>query len=417
MVLLLSRNPITSDFLTHMEKEHVYPSFLHLEISKTELPVLNTSVLRHFSSLKTLNLSSSRLEIIQKSNIQLPEKLQVIDPRACSMTDFPRNVFRHLSERKRLYADSFRLCCPQVLRAGFSLLGCQALPELFSSCDHLLHSSFHRVAVFILGILAKIANLSNFIYLKFAKDSCFTFDGCILLTHLCVSDFLMGFYLVVIGVADRIYSGTCLWQEVTWKTSLACKAAGFLSPLSTEVLTLIICLITSERLLIFYFPLTRAHLWNHCTNTKVCAMVWTLGILLAITPVLPVASRLNFYGQSSICAPLNIFKNSASSTGVLETACLSVLCTVSLLTLAGTLNIRLHISSSKHIVSRFGSEGERNKHNTTPAQHCLDKRLLLAFCRTSAGFGLGRRPCFLWSKGCCSFSRYASQLGPQPLCL
>ena len=57
----------------------------------------------------------------------------------------------------------------------------------------------------------------------------------VFVTHLCVSDFLMGVYLAIVGVADRLYYGNYRWYEEEWKRSTACHAAGFLSLVSSEV--------------------------------------------------------------------------------------------------------------------------------------------------------------------------------------
>ena len=110
--------------------------------------------------------------------------------------------------------------------------------------------------------------------------------------------------------------------------------------------TFIVCLITLDRLLVLHSPLTRAHQWKHGSHTKVCAVAWTLGIMLATTPLLPVAPHWNLYSQTSICAPFAVFRTDSSSNGMLETAFLSVLCSVSILTVAGTLVLSLHMFSS-----------------------------------------------------------------------
>ena len=343
LVLLINRNPVTSDFLTHLENEQVFPSILHLEMSKTKLPVLNTSAFRNFPNLQTLNLSNTGLTTIRKSSIQLPDKLRVVDLRGCSVTDFPKDVFRQLSALEKFYTDSFRLCCPEVLPAGFNPLGCQAPPDLFSACTDLLRSSFHKVAVFLLGVVALLGNLSNIIYFTFARDSRYSFDSCVLLIHLCVSDLWMGLYLVIIGVADRMYSGSYLWQEETWKESVACKAAGFLSLLSSEVSTFVICLIALDRLLVLHFPLRSRRCRKCFTQGTVCVVAWTLGIVLASTPLLPMTSHWLFYERSGVCALLTTVSNITSTGVALTKVFLSVNCAVSVLTLAGVLFLRLHM--------------------------------------------------------------------------
>ena len=69
-------------------------------------------------------------------------------------------------------------------------------------------------------------------------------------SHPCVADFLMGVYLALVGVADRMYQRTYLWNEATWRHSPMCKVAGLCSLLSSEVSAVIVCLITLDRFLV-----------------------------------------------------------------------------------------------------------------------------------------------------------------------
>nr|KAG5685222.1 hypothetical protein BaRGS_030460 [Batillaria attramentaria] len=73
------------------------------------------------------------------------------------------------------------------------------------------------------------------------------------------SDLLMGVYLAMIGVADRLYQGTYLWEDVQWRNSVACKVAGFLSLLSNEASAFIICLITADRFVVTRFPFSSGY--------------------------------------------------------------------------------------------------------------------------------------------------------------
>ena len=45
----------------------------------------------------------------------------------------------------------------------------------------------------------------------------------LLVMNLCVSDFLMGVYLAIIGITDQVYQGNYLHSEETWKSSIGCK--------------------------------------------------------------------------------------------------------------------------------------------------------------------------------------------------
>nr|KAG5696489.1 hypothetical protein BaRGS_016528 [Batillaria attramentaria] len=119
----------------------------------------------------------------------------------------------------------------------------------------------------------------------------------------------MGVYLAIVGVADRMYQGTYLWNDTLWKTSTACKVAGFLSLLSSEVSAAIICLITLDRFLVLRFPFRQElHLRKRSAQVA-CAVTWTLGIVIAAVPLLPITSHWQFYSQNGICIPLPITQN------------------------------------------------------------------------------------------------------------
>nr|KAG5709114.1 hypothetical protein BaRGS_028570 [Batillaria attramentaria] len=126
----------------------------------------------------------------------------------------------------------------------------------------------------------------------------------VLVANLCVADFLMGVYMVIIGGADAHYSGQYIWKRESWTQSGLCHTAGFLALLSSEVSAFVICLITLDRLLVLQFPLHR-HL--HLTTRSAlmaCGAAWIVGLALALLPF--VLTAWTFYGETGICLPLPI---------------------------------------------------------------------------------------------------------------
>ena len=115
-------------------------------------------------------------------------------------------------------------------------------------------------------------------------------------------------YLTIIGVADRLFQGTYLWEDITWRDSVACKVAGFLSLLSNEVSAFIICLITLDRFLVLRFPFKTLHFKIKSAHVT-CGLVWVVVTALAAVPLLPMTSHWSFYGQTGICIPLPITRS------------------------------------------------------------------------------------------------------------
>jgi len=297
-----------------------FPSLLILDLSGSVFSYLDVSNLTMFSNLQLLNLSRSGVDRVSSEGFEALSRLQVVDLRGCSVTEFPRSILRNLEELRLVYTDNYRLCCPAMLPAGFRLSDCYAPSDEVSSCDTLLRSDFFRMFLYVFAAMALIGNAGSFVYrVVINRTKCSQGFG-VFVTHLCVSDFLMGLYLTMIGVADRMFQGDYLWKDVGWRNSIACKSAGFFSLLSSETSAFIICLITIDRFLVLRFPFSQFHFKKKSARTA-CLLAWLAGLLLALAPLLPMTSHWEFYKQTSICIPLPVtrryFKGFAYSFGVI----------------------------------------------------------------------------------------------------
>jgi hypothetical protein len=84
-------------------------------LSVAEVPLQTISwVLEGFPVLRTLNLSETCLDSLPEVGFQPLQHLQTLDLRGCPLTTFYSGVFDGLMELKQLYADNFKLCCPQI---------------------------------------------------------------------------------------------------------------------------------------------------------------------------------------------------------------------------------------------------------------------------------------------------------------
>jgi hypothetical protein len=216
-------------------------------------------------------------------------------------------MFQNLQSLKTVYAQTFKLCCSIVLPLHFNPSSCEA-PKDELSCEDLLGSVVYLVSLSVLAVLAVVSNTTSFIYRTvFSKESS-KLGFAVFVTHLSVSDFVMGVYLVVIGIADRMYTGTYLWNEHCWRHSAACSLAGFLYLLSCEVSALIMCLITLDRFFVLRVPFSQIRFGVRSAHVA-SLVVWCVGLALAAIPLLPVTSHWQFYSQTAICIPLPITRN------------------------------------------------------------------------------------------------------------
>ena len=306
--LSLAGNPLTSLFIAQHVEDLRFPSLQFLDVAGVALPTLNVTPFAIFPRLVFLNLSGCGIERVEDEGFRFLKQLRQLDLRGCPVEEFPRDIFQGVRGLTEVWADNYKLCCPSTLPSGFHRMNCHVPSDEVSSCDSLLRSNFYRVFLSVFAALALLGNLGSFVYRVFVNRAASNLGFGAFVTHLCVSDFLMGVYLAIIGVADRLYQGTYLWNDTVWKNSAACKMAGFLSLLSSEVSAFIVCLITLDRFLVLRFPFSSLHFRMKSAHVA-CMMAWLVGVILAGIPLLPVTDHWHFYSQNGICIPLPITRN------------------------------------------------------------------------------------------------------------
>ena len=313
--LSLAGNPLTAYLTGHVVFNGTLPRLQRLDLSGISLVEMDfTSWTGLFHSVAVLNLTDCRLNILKGDGFQSMKRLRVLDLRGSALSVFTRGIFDGLHELKVIYADNYKMCCPSLLPDGFNVAGCHAPSDEISSCDELLRSSAYRVTLAVFSALSLLGNATTFLYRVVIHRVKGNQGFVVFVMHLCAADFLMGVYLALIGVADRMYQDTYLWNEVKWRHSPMCKVAGFCSFLSSEVSAVIVCLITLDRFLVLRFPFSHFHF--HTVSAHVAAaLTWGFGLGLAMVPLLPVTAHWNFYGQTGICIPLPVTRQAFAGHG------------------------------------------------------------------------------------------------------
>nr|KAG5695272.1 hypothetical protein BaRGS_028207 [Batillaria attramentaria] len=301
-VLRLAANPLTS--LTNSGAEGLHVNLHTLDLSLTDLDAYNGQVLAEFPHVTNLNMSHGALTTITVEGLKSTPGLEVLDVRQSPLKEFPHHLLRHLPSLRSVYASNFKLCCAATLPENFNLNNCHAPIDEIASCDDLLRSNAYRGFLWVMASMAIVGNAGSFAARVVQKEAVKT-GFHVFVTNLSVADFLMGVYLTIIGIADQVYRGNYLWNDNLWKGSVACKMAGLLSLLSSEVSAFFICLITLDRFLVLRFPFSMFH-FRKSSALVASAVAWAAGLVLAMIPLLPMTPEWEFYSQTGICIPLPV---------------------------------------------------------------------------------------------------------------
>ena len=230
------------------------------------------------------------------------KNLEILDLRENKISEYPTYVIKNLASLRLLYASNYKLCCSQFLPEGFNTDNCFTKKNALDHCEDLLQSNAYRVMLWIFSVLSVFGNTGSITLRLLLTDKSQGSFG-MFVTSLSLSDFAMGIYLIIIGVADVIYQNDYVIYTETWKTSYACHIAGFISLMSSEVSAFTICLITLDRFLVLRFPFSKYHFGQKSTLIA-CVTTWSIGAVIAAIPLLTPLSNWQFFSQSSVCVPL-----------------------------------------------------------------------------------------------------------------
>ncbi|GFO48935.1 relaxin receptor-like protein [Plakobranchus ocellatus] len=274
-----------------------------LDLSHTSLTTF-PDMMRMPSSISHLNLSHTRITRIGAYTFpDRPWIMEVLDLRGVIFADLERDAFGSMVINTALYGEDFRLCCPQLRGSNFPAHVCHAPADPLSSCSNLVQNPLLRILVWIMGVASVVANLGVIGTRVAAGKGTMQMPYTQFVTHLGVSDLLMGIYLLIIASKDVQFSGNFLWHHDSWRNSRLCKIAGFLSTLSSEVSSVFIFLITLDRFLMIKYPFGQ-HQFSMKSTIIYSVLTWFVGLTVATIPVLPFTKHWEIFSSNAVCLGL-----------------------------------------------------------------------------------------------------------------
>ncbi|KAJ8034098.1 hypothetical protein HOLleu_24525 [Holothuria leucospilota] len=125
------------------------------------------------------------------------------------------------------------------------------------------------------------------------------------LVNLAVADFLMGVYLLSIGIADAKFGEHYFLSAYGWRNGVQCKIIGIIGFASNVASLLTLTSVTVERFFFIVFPFGSFHLGSKW-KVGICVTIWITSVVIAITPLILSAFVQGVFGFSDVCLGLPV---------------------------------------------------------------------------------------------------------------
>uniref|UniRef100_A0A336KL88 CSON012960 protein n=1 Tax=Culicoides sonorensis TaxID=179676 RepID=A0A336KL88_CULSO len=279
-----------------------------LYLNENHITRVTNDMLPRLDSLITLSLAHNQINYIGQNALDFP-RLQHLFLSNNQIEYIDDSVFIRLPSLLGLYLRNnrfqtnfthFSLC-----RAAMHVRVCEPRGDGISSAKHLLDNIVLRTSVWIMasiGIFGNLLVLSG----QFFGGTRTHAEHLTYLRHLAASDLIMGIYLAIIATTDIRFRGVYLQHDEEWRHSLPCGICGFLSTLSCQSSTLLLTLVTWDRLISVIRPLKPRPPSKARAMTRL-TILWSISSTAALLPLMGIPYFGDyFYGNNGVCLSLHI---------------------------------------------------------------------------------------------------------------
>ncbi|KAH9490663.1 hypothetical protein Btru_045105 [Bulinus truncatus] len=340
---IVEENSIRSNFLRVLDfsftkisslPSHIFESkFLQLA-NLTNTNIMSISWIVHNMRLKTLDLTNTKI------NVQL----------------LSANEFKDVKITDNLLTDNYKLCCALILGPNTSPDVCHSPRDAISSCDDLLADKTKRVLLWIVASVSFIGNVVVLSYRYLIDRDILKLSYGVFIINLGISDFIMSIYLIIIAAVDIYYRDVYVLNEHQWRYSPFCKAAGFLSTLSSETSTFFVFLITMDRFLAIRFPFQNYRFSKTHVLFSVF-LVWTVGFVIALIPIL--FPDVAIYSSNGMCLGLPLYYN--QKPGWTYAMIIFIILNSIIFILVATGQVAIYIAATRGNTSLVVNQSKRKK--------------------------------------------------------
>ncbi|XP_063954184.1 relaxin receptor 2-like [Lytechinus pictus] len=269
----------------------------HFTLMENKLSRIELGMFDGLGNVTDMSLRQNEIKVIEENAFDNLIKLESLDLRENKLTEVPRELFTPLENLNNIYFDYFFMCgyAPNVRV-------CLPKGDGISNVDDLLGNWLLRCAVWLVALLGSFGNLLVILARCFVSEDNKVHSFFIM--NLAVADFLMGLYLLIIGLHDVMFRGEYIFKDLNWRSGWVCRMCGLLSLLSSEMSVVTLTVITSDRFISIVHPFKFRQ--RHLAHAVILMVAfWLAAMLIAILPVLHRSYFGEFfYGGNGVCLPL-----------------------------------------------------------------------------------------------------------------
>ncbi|XP_038051523.1 G-protein coupled receptor GRL101-like [Patiria miniata] len=285
-------------------------NLIYMDLGNNTFTDLQADTFAGLSKLQVLWMSHVPLRYIEPGTFKGLSNVVSLNILHADLEAPTMGILDGLDNLASLSTRDYRLCCLLDPARNVSCIG---PTESFSTCQRLMPNTILRVAIWLLGISAILGNLYVIAQRAVKKGWRELTVQSILITHLAISDALMGAYMIALGAADLHFGASYFLSAEAWRTGTWCKVIGFLSMLSSEASVFLVMLISIDRFISIAFPFSRFRLEARFVRFTI-AVFWLIAFALSLTGSIMAGKMPSFYGLSDVCVGLPLITTPVNQT-------------------------------------------------------------------------------------------------------
>ena len=282
-------------------------SLIFLSMANNFITILHSHVFLNLDNIEFINASYNAIQKIGSKVVSDESKLKTFDLRGNEMNKVASHSFTSLTN-STIIVDKYTTCCFMNEEKCVS----ETPRSEYLTCNRMLRDVVLRISVWVLGLSAFICNIIAYCVRSRKRQA--NKVQTLLISHLALSDLLMGINMLILAIADVYYGQYFPSYAHTWRQGFVCKLSGFLSIFSSEGSVFFITLISIDRMLGIKYPFVDHPSRLKTKSARICVtLAWLMALLISVIPISLTSDKGNFYSISEVCIGIPIVRRHLTS--------------------------------------------------------------------------------------------------------